>query len=50
MLLQEVQVPEERQPEQLVGQVVHVFVILSAKVPLGQLDEFTHAVPKRKLV
>ncbi len=42
--------PDETQPEQLVGHVAHVFVVLSAKVPFGQLDAFTHAVPERKLV
>lgn len=42
--------PDETQPEQLVGHVAQVFVELSAKVPFGQLDAFTHAVPERKSV
>ena len=42
--------PEDTQPEQLVGQLAQVFVVLSAKVPFGQLEAFTHAVPERKLV
>lgn len=49
-VLQEVQIPDEIHPEQLEGQVAHVFVVLSAKVPFGQLDAFTHADPNKKLV
>lgn len=49
-VLHEVQVLDETQPEQLVGHVAHVFVVLSGKVPFGQLDAFTQAVPERKLV